>query len=282
MNERMSAGARNCAPTASLLVGPSRRAELSILEQYPQMRQMAELFNHLKDVMAWIKDRHGHFCWVNRTVLMMEPRNSMEAILGKTDHDFAPAFLADQYRRDDEQVLAGIRIVNRIEPFRRPDGTTGWHLTNKIPLFDGHDMIIGSAGIAQWMETPGEGPIPGGEFADVLAYMRDHYALPISNQQLAGISRTSVRTFERRFHGAFQLTPQRYLRNLRMRLASHALVYTAQPLAQVATSCGFADQSHFTHEFRRHFGQTPREYRDRFAHTAGTDASKTNNAAPAQ
>lgn len=277
----MTPGACNSEATVDLVVGPSRRAELSILRQYPQMRQMAELFNHLKDVMAWIKDRHGRFCWVNRTVLMMEPRNSIEAILGKTDHDFAPAFLADQYRRDDEQVLAGIRIVNRIEPFRGPDGTTGWHLTNKIPLFDDHGMVIGSAGIAQWMETPGEGPIPGGEFADVLAYMRDHYALPISNQQLSRISRISVRTFERRFRGAFGVTPQRYLRNLRMRLASHALVYTAQSLAQVATGCGFADQSHFTHEFRRHFGQTPREYRDRFAHP-GADASKTNNAAAVQ
>jgi AraC-like DNA-binding protein len=249
-----------------------RRPATALLSRYPQLRQIAELFDHLKDVMAWIKDRQGRFCWVNRAVLMMQTGDRCQttgdaaaAILGKTDHDLAPAFLADQYRRDDEQVLAGIRIVNRIEPFRCPDGTIDWHLTNKIPLFDECGVVVGTAGIAEWLKRPSFGLVPGAEFAEVLAYMRDHYGSSISNQQLAHLSQMSVRTFERNFQSAFHLTPQKYLRNLRLRIASHSLVYTNLPLAQVAAECGFADQSHFTHEFRRHFGRTPGEYRDRFA-----------------
>jgi AraC-like DNA-binding protein len=74
----------------------------------------------------------------------------------------------------------------------------------------------------------------------------------------------SVRTFERRFQGRFHLTPQRYLKKLRLRIASRALVYTRQSLAEVALGCGFSDQSHFTREFRRYFGRTPREYRDHY------------------
>ena len=31
----------------------------------------------------------------------------MESVLGKTDYHLSPAFLADQFRHDDEQVLAG-------------------------------------------------------------------------------------------------------------------------------------------------------------------------------
>ena len=260
-----------------------------LLTQYPQVQQIAQLFNHLPDVMAWIKDRQGRFCWVNRTVLMMQTRTSresdgdgMEAILGKTDHDFAPAYLADQYRRDDQQVLAGVPIVNRIEPFRRSDGTTGWHLTNKIPLFDDNGVVVGTAGIAQWLNTPGIGLVPGAQFAEVLEYMRDHYNSSVSNHQLADLADLSVRTFERKFQSVFGLTPQKYLRILRLRIASQALVYTNQPLAQVAAECGFADQSHFTHEFRRHFGRTPGEYRDRFARETMADVSNTKNAAFAQ
>jgi AraC-like DNA-binding protein len=49
-------------------------------------------------------------------------------------------------------------------------------------------------------------------------------------------------------------------------MASRALVYTRQSLAEVALGCGFSDQSHFTREFRRHFGRTPREYREHYAH----------------
>ena len=72
----------------------------------------------------------------------------------------------------------------------------------------------------------------------------------------------SVRTFERKFRNDFRLTPQKYLRRLRIRMASRALVYTGQSLAEVAVGCGFSDQSHFTREFRRQFGRTPREYRE--------------------
>ena len=75
----------------------------------------------------------------------------------------------------------------------------------------------------------------------------------------------SVRTFERKFRSRFHLTPQRYLKKLRLRMASRALVYTGQSLAEVAVGCGFSDQSHFTREFRRYFGRTPREYRDHYA-----------------
>jgi hypothetical protein len=38
-----------------------------------------------------------------------------EQILGKTDHDLSPTLMDDQLRLDDEQALAGHRIVNRIE-----------------------------------------------------------------------------------------------------------------------------------------------------------------------
>ena len=48
----------------------------------------------------------------------------------------------------------------------------------------------------------------------------------------------SVRAFERKFHSSFHLTPQKYLRNLRMRMAAHGLVYTDQLLAQVADGGG--------------------------------------------
>jgi AraC-like DNA-binding protein len=46
-------------------------------------------------------------------------------------------------------------------------------------------------------------------------------------------------------------------------------------LSDVALSCGFADQSHFTREFRRQFGRTPREYREHYKMSAGVPVTKT-------
>jgi AraC-like DNA-binding protein len=106
--------------------------------------------------------------------------------------------------------------------------------------------------------------------------MRDHYQGPITNRQLARLAHMSVRAFERRFRGSFHLTPQKYLRKLRLRVASRALVHSRQTLAEVAARCGFADQSHFTRAFRRQFGRTPGDYRAEYARGPGDAAPVPN------
>ena len=200
-------------------------------------------------------------------------------LLGKTDYDLSPAFLADQFRLDDELVLAGNRITDRIELVSQPDGMTVWNVTNKIPLVDQDGAIIGTAGITRPMNLPGPVPAAGTEFGAVLAHIRDHYHTPITNRQLARLAHMSVRAFERKFRSSFQLTPQKYVRKLQMRMASRALVYTKESLAEVALSCGFVDQSHFTREFRRHFGRTPRDYRKHYTRNESDAAPGTNPAA---
>src|SRR5580704_9156058 len=169
---------------------------------------LAELFDCVEDALAWVKDRDGRYRWVNRAFLinfaMDDRRESGSAdprdVIGKTDYDLSPAFLADQFRLDDEHVLTGKRIVNRIELVGQPDGLTVWNVTNKIPLFDTGGVIIGTAGITRRLNSPEADTVPGSEFGPVLAYMRDHYFAPITNVQLARLAHMSVRAFERKFH----------------------------------------------------------------------------------
>jgi AraC-like DNA-binding protein len=256
--------------------------------QLERLLQFAALFDSVKDALVWVKDRDGRYCWVNRAFLinytMDRPRRETiagaEDVVGKTDYDLSPAFLADQYRLDDEQVLTGKRIVNRIELVGQPDGSTVWNVTNKIPLSDANGAIIGTAGITQRLDTRGHEILPGTEFGTLLAYLRDHYHEPITNQKLARLVYMSVRAFERKFRSSFHVTPQKYLRKLRLLMASRALVYTNQPLANVAINCGFVDQSHFAREFRRHFGRTPRDYRAHYSLGSNAAAPGTNPAAP--
>ena len=262
------------------------------MTQLSHLLCLAELFDNLEDVLVWVKDCDGRYCWVNRAFVInyalagdkghAQAAFGPQAIVGKTDYDLSPAFLADQFRLDDEHVLTGKRIVNRIELVGQPDGLTVWNVTNKIPLFDMGGVIIGTAGITRRLNSPEADTVPGSEFGPVLAHMRDHYFAPITNVQLARLAHMSVRAFERKFHASFHLTPQKYLRKLQMRMASRALVYTHESLAKVALSCGFADQSHFTREFRRHFGRTPRDYREHYGQGPGAAGSGTNSAAGAQ
>jgi AraC-like DNA-binding protein len=260
------------------------------MRQLQRLLQFATLFDCVEDALVWVKDRDGRYCWVNRAFLISyavaRPRREtpagQEGVLGKTDYDLSPAFLADQYRLDDEQVLAGKRVVNRIELVGSPEGSTVWNVTNKIPLTDTDGTVIGTAGITRRLDTLGQQTVPPTEFGPVLAYLRDHYRAPITNQQLARLAHMSVRAFERKFRASFHLTPQKYLRKLRMHMACRALVYTNQPLANVALDCGFVDQSHFSREFRRQFGRTPRDYRAHYSLGSDAAAPGTNPAANQQ
>jgi AraC-like DNA-binding protein len=232
----------------------------------------AELLDFLPDVLAWVKDRQGRYLWVNRAFLVhyaLDHPNekdfvTVESIRGKTDYDLSPAFLADQFRHDDEQVLAGRRIINRLERLGELQGTTVWSMTDKIPVVDAKGAIIGTAGITRATGPSNSVETTGHGFGPALAHMRAHFHQEITNQHLASISNMSLRAFERQFGAAFHVTPQKFLRKLRLRIASRALIDTDEPLSEIALKCGFADQSHFSREFRRQFGRTPRDYRGHY------------------
>src|ERR1700759_1238812 len=68
-------------------------------------------------------------------------------VIGKTDYDLSPAFLADQFRLDDEQVLRGVAIERRME--RVGGGSEGsiWNITSKAPVSNKRAGIVGTPGI---------------------------------------------------------------------------------------------------------------------------------------
>jgi len=240
---------------------------------------LAELLDAVDDVLAWVKDREGRYLWVNRAFQLRyalehatSNRKSVEKeILGKTDYDLSPAFLADSFRLDDEQALAGKRVVDRIERVGEFHGPAQWYVTNKIPIFDGRGRVVGTAGLTRALPQVGR----ESKFALVIEYLRDHFQELVTNKQLAAVSKMSLRAFERQFLASFHLTPQKYLRRLRLGIASRALIYGNDSLADVALNCGFGDQSHFTREFRRQFGRTPREYREHYKSGAAVFRTKS-------
>lgn len=226
---------------------------------------IARLFDQLEGVQFWVKDKEGHYRWANLGFLMNYSLERMEQVLGKTDHDLSPAHLADQYRLDDERVLAGEAITNRIELVGRFDHTSTWSQTTKTPVRGAGGEILGTVGITRVADPRAIQPdLPDAALGRVLAFMREHFARPMQNAELARMAGRSVRAFERLFRRDLQLTPQQYLRRLRVRLASQALIQPHLPMAEIALTHGFCDQSHFVREFRREIGLTPGDYRTRY------------------
>ena len=99
-------------------------------------REVWELFDFLDDVQFWVKNRHGVYLWVSRGFLMNYSLDERNQVVGSTDFDLSPPHLANQYQQDDERVLAGERIINRVELVGRFDHTAVWSHTTKLPLHD--------------------------------------------------------------------------------------------------------------------------------------------------
>ena len=74
-------------------------------------------------------------------------------LIGKNDYDIFPSELAEQYIKDDQRILeSGEPKKNIIELFPNYLGDPIWFMTNKIPLFDRDNKIIGLIGTCQSYE----------------------------------------------------------------------------------------------------------------------------------
>ena len=86
----------------------------------------------------------------------------------------------------------------------------------------------------------------------------DGASLPAARlEALTGVDRYRL---ARHFRAAYSTSPHQYLVGRRVRKARR-LIPLGRPLADIATACGFADQSHLTRHFLQRFGMTPGQFR---------------------
>ena len=230
-----------------------------------RMDAVLELFDHLKDVLFWIKDRKGTFRWVNTTLMLHIGRSNRDQIIGRTDFDLFEPYLANQYQMDDAQVLRGRPIISRVEMIVF-NHTPRWIVTSKVPVRSATGRIVGTAGVATMAAKEGSKIWTESRLAPAMAFISEHYHEPVSIRAMARTCGLSVGSFHRQFRDTYLCTPHTYVRQLRVRMSCHALVFSGRPIAAVAIEHGFSDQSHFTKEFRRIMGETPRSYRRNHRH----------------
>jgi AraC-like DNA-binding protein len=67
-----------------------------------------------------------------------------------------------------------------------------------------------------------------------IAFISEHYHEPVSIREMAQTCGLSLGSFHRQFRDTFLCTPHTYLRQLRVRMSCHALVFSRRPIAAVA------------------------------------------------
>jgi AraC-like DNA-binding protein len=91
------------------------------------------------------------------------------------------------------------------------------------------------------------------------AHLRERYSETVSLESLAAASGLSRFRLVHAFTGAVGIAPHAYQIHVRVERA-RSMLRSGVPPVQVATSVGFADQSHFTRHFKRVLHVTPSEY----------------------
>jgi AraC-like DNA-binding protein len=97
-----------------------------------------------------------------------------------------------------------------------------------------------------------------------LEYMRNNLDRDISRDETARHAGISPSHFSRLLKERTGRSFTELMRQCRVDLACDLLCQTEKPLALIATSCGFCDQSYFTRVFQDVKGLTPRQYRNRY------------------
>ncbi len=96
-----------------------------------------------------------------------------------------------------------------------------------------------------------------------IAYIHAYLEQRLTLQEIAAVADMSQYYFSRLFKQSTGATVHQYVTQQRIDRAKHLLRKHQLPLAEIAILCGFADQSHFTKNFRKLIGVSPKTYREK-------------------
>ena len=94
-------------------------------------------------------------------------------------------------------------------------------------------------------------------------FMMNHLHRPLNCAQLAENCGLSVSRFWNRFKQESGLTPMDFLNRKRLEKAEHLLRNSRKNITEIAFSCGFQSSQYFTTVFRKYFGLTPTQLRQK-------------------
>lgn len=223
------------------------------------------MFDQLPGVSFFAKNRQFKLMCANRHFIETMGFTDESSLVGKDDFDLFPPRLAENFRRDDEEIFrTGEAKLNIVELFFNPQGIPDWFITHKMPLRDRRGRLVGIMGMTQSYGQAMTAVHASQAIEQSLAYIRKNFRRKLGVEELAAHVHLSPRQLHRKFVEAFGCSPQAFIMKLRIQAACEALQHEDAQISQVALDLGFYDQSGFTQHFHRHVGVTPLKYQRRF------------------
>ena len=158
-----------------------------------------------------------------------------------------------------EHVTRTYGLVRRCEDAAMPGQPIAGGMRHEIilPAITGIDAdrssqeksSIKSSGLAPW------------QLRKVTAIVESDLRRDRSIAELADLVDLSKGHFSRAFRASTGLSPRQWIIHQRVKLAIRKLVQSSESLAEIAQSCGFSEQSHFTRTFTQVTGSSPGAWR---------------------
>lgn len=96
----------------------------------------------------------------------------------------------------------------------------------------------------------------------VLDYIHEDPCRPLTLEDLLKQVNIQKSLFLKSFRNVTGTTPTQYIIGQRLEYARDLLLETSLPVMQISENCGFSDALYFSRCFRKHFGMSPRQYRE--------------------
>ena len=273
----------------SILAMPSQPvvAKPVAREKAAQLQFQSEFLNHtgaapfvhvldsVPEGLFFLKDQWSRFVWVSQKIWQRFGLHSGWEVAGRTDYEFHPKHLADNFARDDLAVLrSGEPLVGRVEIWFNDERQLDWVVTTKFPVCDATGHTIGLLGMIQSSADKGTGAAVDSPVAVILKYVQAHYDQSTSVEELAQAAGLSPRQLLRTVRREFGISVHELVMKTRIQAASDALLRKRATIGGIASDFGFCDQSAFTRQFRKHTGLTPLAFLRKY----GGSRTSNNNA----
>lgn len=225
------------------------------------IKSVIEMFNIFPDILFWVKDAQGCFIYGNGNFLTHMGVKHLNQVIGYSDFDFSPAHIAEQFKIDDNKVMAGEVVNERLEMNISVDNEISWFSTSKRVLLDENKTPIGTYGVSRQLEKTSIAQAGIDALKIPVTYVHNNYMNEITLKTLANISHLSISALERRFKKYLNKTPNQFIKSVRLENARRLLVETNFPIATIANNTGYSDNSYFSRQFHQLFGKLPSEFR---------------------
>jgi len=143
------------------------------------------LIDNLPD-RIFFKDRSSRFIVANKGIAIHIGLSSPKDIVGKTDFDLYKPELAEQYFKDEQDLmLKGEPLLNHEEPSSDSSGNIGWTMTSKIPVRNKAGQVVGLVGVSRditELKKVHEDLVAAKETAEQASKLKDYFIANLSHE----------------------------------------------------------------------------------------------------